>query len=99
MTWLLAVPLLRRVLETGAQGLPQWLYQWRRGESPVEACLAELIAGGWLQPLFHSLESTWFPAVVQCGAALPMSRYYFFAPIVIRPMHTVMRGVSKIAHS
>ncbi len=54
MTWLLAVPLLRRVLETGAQGLPQWLYQWRRGESPVEACLAELIAGGWLQPLFHS---------------------------------------------
>ncbi|MCD8546850.1 MAG: hypothetical protein LRY38_00015 [Aeromonadaceae bacterium] len=33
MTWLLSVPLLRRLLEVGAPGLPQWLYQWRRGRA------------------------------------------------------------------
>ena len=54
MTWLLGLPLLRRVMAADdADELLRVQAHWRQGERVLEPWLARRIGQGWLQPLFH----------------------------------------------
>ncbi len=53
-TWLLGSPLLRQSITGGDENhLQTYLHDWRNQSLNAEQLIREIIASGWLQPLFH----------------------------------------------
>jgi len=52
--WLTGMPLLRTSISGGdQQQLDDWQWGWRQGTLSGKSLTAEVLAEGWLQPLFH----------------------------------------------